>query len=35
MKISKKITNIIKLLFDDWQNKAISILIAILMFCSV
>ncbi|AAU06868.1 MULTISPECIES: YbbR-like domain-containing protein [Borreliella] len=32
MKISKKITNIIKLLFDDWQNKAIAILIAILMF---
>ncbi|WNY66404.1 YbbR-like domain-containing protein [Borreliella lusitaniae] len=32
MKISKKIANIIKLLFDDWQNKAISILIAILMF---
>ncbi|EEF84145.1 CdaR family protein [Borreliella spielmanii] len=31
MKISKKITNIIGLLFDDWQNKAISILIAILM----
>ncbi|AFI30794.1 hypothetical protein Q7M_15 [Borrelia crocidurae str. Achema] len=30
--ITKKFINIIKLLFEDWQNKAISILIAIIMF---
>ncbi|BDU63302.1 YbbR-like domain-containing protein [Candidatus Borrelia fainii] len=32
MIITKKFINIIKLLFEDWQNKAISILIAIIMF---
>ncbi|AHH06078.1 CdaR family protein [Borrelia crocidurae] len=32
MMITKKFINIIKLLFEDWQNKAISILIAIIMF---
>ncbi|WP_024654241.1 YbbR-like domain-containing protein [Borrelia persica] len=32
MIITKKLINIIKLLFEDWQNKAISILIAIIMF---
>ncbi|AHH10147.1 Hypothetical protein BPA_0054501 (plasmid) [Borrelia parkeri SLO] len=32
MIITKKFMNIIKLLFEDWQNKAISILIAIIMF---
>ncbi|UPA17547.1 YbbR-like domain-containing protein [Borrelia puertoricensis] len=32
MIITKKLMNIIKLLFEDWQNKAISILIAIIMF---
>ncbi|AHH10163.1 YbbR-like domain-containing protein [Borrelia coriaceae] len=32
MIIAKKFISIIKLLFEDWQNKAISILIAIIMF---
>lgn len=32
MNITKKLKNLMKLLFEDWQNKAISILIAIIMF---
>ena len=32
MIITKKFKNIMKLLFEDWQNKAIAILIAIIIF---
>ncbi|AYE35912.1 hypothetical protein DB313_00055 [Borrelia turcica IST7] len=32
MNINKKIKNITKFFFEDWQNKSISILIAIVMF---
>ncbi|UER67234.1 YbbR-like domain-containing protein [Borrelia sp. BU AG58] len=34
MNIIKKIRNIMRLLFEDWQNKSISILIAIVMFAA-
>ncbi|WP_445435758.1 CdaR family protein [Candidatus Borreliella tachyglossi] len=34
MNIYKKLKDIVKLLFEDWQNKAISILIAIIMFAT-
>ncbi|WKC57610.1 YbbR-like domain-containing protein [Borrelia sp. P9F1] len=34
MNISKKVINIAKFLSEDWQNKSISILIAIVMFAA-